>query len=1523
MFLNDIVTPMTAEEIKKTPVKSTVKEDSPWGSGEGYTGDLWHGTGDAWSGEGGAGGMPTGIGESAAGTMTFKEWAEAQGDLYKNFSHDSQTYARAKRAYLEAKQTTAETVSSFSNPADTESPIHGEDATAQFVQGPGVDDSQSPIHSTGNVQEDEDAKDLYKTTNDASTKDVINRGGRIIGHGKSTNAKLAAALSRSLDDLEQEKEKNQDQEKAIQNLDTVVAKLGKDSGLDTAPIDTGKTTSAPAPTPTTTGSVARPGMTASNTPTMPTPSAPTMPAPVASPTASTNVISMPSMPTTSKSATNIAAKAKQPVATMPTKTSTPPAVQPAATNEPSTSPAFAQMAKTLGTPMDTSAADDESPYKGKGLAPSTAGILGIGGSPIAGLQNQPEPDTTADQVTDQPDVSPGEVFPSNVFNLPTNTNDVSLTHPSIKKKRKAAESVTEEETTSPAIASMVNTLAPQAGAQRQFPAQTAIEQTIERNAQSWANSYKQVGKPAKLSFGPAHVTLPPDEIQSMHQYIMTHYKNADDQGSVFRQILSNLNKLRIVRQTVASLQQSLPLQQNEHQMSLGLINPNAKDIQDIESDNLDQALVKPTFNYKGQRVTKKPVTQQTMNRAYGQTAKQVRPAPALNPVRATIQYFNRKTDQYELRTGMFNNEADARQAAQRVAGHITSIEPVMREDVKTVPGPHGAIDVDRSQPGRTVVRRQSNTYQTAGWGNPPTNRVVGPADAQLDQIAQQADIEEGIHSTVYHNGDQVELAPQYADKPGEVYTVSQSDQERGRCWIGDADGRGWYATFDQLIPAETMGDDDYDSGEMEEGIPSKLPNIPPENTLEYDRFIRRGGVDQKTPYDLGGADAYYGRQNNPAEEYGFQKGSPECDEYIQGYRNTHGNQDMRKDYGSGRPGPVTPRRITKTPKGVTEDGEGTPEGLPHLTQELLTHIVQQVGTEGAHAIVKSLEWGDGAAEELLTLILRDLKQDISDEEIAECIASMQPQGVAEGVPQPGESSGKAKQFNPNAKVQTREMTLDQILNSVKGIPYVNNVVDDWDAKDYSWGVTKKVIEYAQYLQKNPQSVANLPPLVVIDGQLNDGAHRLSAINLLQKRMDPKNPLWKQVKLKVKFGTSADVASEQGVAEDTDSWFRVTVKTPNGKTHNLQVPANSHGTAKRKALAYCAKNGIAGAEFVSAMRMPTLDEQGVAEDHADQQRKIFKKNGHPVGEVGIDRESSPGNGQWYMKCYAYDIDNSGYDSYEEAVAELKHCMKQGVAEAAKAAQQAAIAIAMKRAGKKPAQVNEEDQVKKVFKDKAGKPVGEIGIDPESSPGNGEWYVYHYATGYSVVGFDSAAEAKRELMYVHKHPDAVEGHPSTQEQGVVEGDELTHAGQEVMVWTGPPTNNPPRDDKKYWVRGRLDSTEMHGGSMRANVMTAKGMYNPELSRVFNVEQGVAENDDWDDGDWDDIPDTHATVNSQQTARYPEQVLRAIERNPAMRADIIADYKRKQGVAESTNYWTKLQNERNTKLNSLVNELKEITK
>ena len=44
------------------------------------------------------------------------------------------------------------------------------------------------------------------------------------------------------------------------------------------------------------------------------------------------------------------------------------------------------------------------------------------------------------------------------------------------------------------------------------------------------------------------------------------------------------------------------------------------------------------------------------------------------------------------------------------------------------------------------------------------------------------------------------------------------------------------------------------------------------------------------------------------------------------------------------------------------------------------------------------------------------------------------------------------------------------------------------------------------------------------------------------------------------------------------------------------------------------------------------------------------------------------------------------------------------------------------------------------------VGEVGIDTLASPGNGRWYVKHYASGYDVCGFDSEQEALEELEYV---------------------------------------------------------------------------------------------------------------------------------------------------------------------------------
>ena len=41
-----------------------------------------------------------------------------------------------------------------------------------------------------------------------------------------------------------------------------------------------------------------------------------------------------------------------------------------------------------------------------------------------------------------------------------------------------------------------------------------------------------------------------------------------------------------------------------------------------------------------------------------------------------------------------------------------------------------------------------------------------------------------------------------------------------------------------------------------------------------------------------------------------------------------------------------------------------------------------------------------------------------------------------------------------------------------------------------------------------------------------------------------------------------------------------------------------------------------------------------------------------GEVGIDTEASPGNGQFYVRMYDGSYDTVGFDTLEEAWAELE-------------------------------------------------------------------------------------------------------------------------------------------------------------------------------------------------------------------------------------------------------------------------------
>jgi hypothetical protein len=79
-------------------------------------------------------------------------------------------------------------------------------------------------------------------------------------------------------------------------------------------------------------------------------------------------------------------------------------------------------------------------------------------------------------------------------------------------------------------------------------------------------------------------------------------------------------------------------------------------------------------------------------------------------------------------------------------------------------------------------------------------------------------------------------------------------------------------------------------------------------------------------------------------------------------------------------------------------------------------------------------------------------------------------------------------------------------------------------------------------------------------------------------------------------------------------------------------------------------------------------QGVTEARPDVMRhagdktiKIVKRAGKPIGEIGTDAEASSGNGAYYVKLYDGSYDAVGFDTAEEALAELKAAIKSGVTE----------------------------------------------------------------------------------------------------------------------------------------------------------------------------------------------------------------------------------------------------------------------
>ena len=128
-------------------------------------------------------------------------------------------------------------------------------------------------------------------------------------------------------------------------------------------------------------------------------------------------------------------------------------------------------------------------------------------------------------------------------------------------------------------------------------------------------------------------------------------------------------------------------------------------------------------------------------------------------------------------------------------------------------------------------------------------------------------------------------------------------------------------------------------------------------------------------------------------------------------------------------------------------------------------------------------------------------------------------------PKQGSTGGAPTKWKKGTNIIKTKMTLDEILNSKdiiqSTIPYYKDVIEDWDNKKYTWNVFKQVLKYAKFMKNHSESLKHLPPIQFVDNGLADGAHRISAIYLLQKRLDPNNPFWKNLKLRVEFGNKED------------------------------------------------------------------------------------------------------------------------------------------------------------------------------------------------------------------------------------------------------------------------------------------------------------------------------------------------------------------------------------------------------------------
>ena len=86
----------------------------------------------------------------------------------------------------------------------------------------------------------------------------------------------------------------------------------------------------------------------------------------------------------------------------------------------------------------------------------------------------------------------------------------------------------------------------------------------------------------------------------------------------------------------------------------------------------------------------------------------------------------------------------------------------------------------------------------------------------------------------------------------------------------------------------------------------------------------------------------------------------------------------------------------------------------------------------------------------------------------------------------------------------------------KIVPYYAKVLNNVRKGIKNDLVTDNVTKLALKIKDNPSTLLALPPIIIVNGGLCDGSHRLSAVHLLSEHLDKENFRWSKFRFKVFF-----------------------------------------------------------------------------------------------------------------------------------------------------------------------------------------------------------------------------------------------------------------------------------------------------------------------------------------------------------------------------------------------------------------------